>query len=462
MKIAVVGGGPGGYTAAIRAAQLGGEVVLVEKNRIGGTCLNVGCIPTKAFLHSAEVLREAQRAGRYGILAEVKGLDWNKLLNKKNSVVARLTQGVEGLMKANGIEVVEGEAYFQSAGTLMVKKRQGGREELSWDRLILATGSVPALPPIPGVTGNPACMDSTGALSLEKLPKSLLVIGGGVIGIELGSAYSAFGAKVAVVEALPKLLPMMDGELTAMLRSELEEGGMEIFTDALVKSVEEGGAGAVARVELDGRERVFEAEKVLVAVGRRSDTEALHLEAAGIRHEKGRIQVNDQMETNVSGIYAIGDCLGRVMLAHVAAAQGETAAENAMGHREAYKGATNPSCVYTSPEFAGVGLTEEQAKKEGLEYKIGRFPLMANGRALVMDGGGMVKLLFGRKYGELLGAHILGPRATELIAEAALAMRLEATAQEFISTIHGHPTVAEAVREAAMAAENRAIHIPNR
>ena len=334
---------------------------------------------------------------------------------------------------------------------------------MTFDKIIIAAGSIPAVPPIPGVKENANCVDSTGALSFEAIPKSLLVIGGGVIGIELATAYSKFGTEVTVVEAAPKLLPMMDGELTAQMRKIMESRGVKIMTEAKVQSVEAAAVGAKVQVEVGGKVQAFEAEKVLVAVGRRTDTEGLNLDAVGIANDRGRITVNDKMETNVPNVYAIGDCLGKVMLAHVASAQGEVAAESALGEDAVYNGATNPSCVYTDPEFAGVGLTEEKAKELGIAYTVGKFPLMANGKSLIMNGGvGSIKFILGKEYKEVLGVHILGPRATDLIGECALAIGMEATVEDIIATIHAHPTVTEAVREAALAAEKRAIHIPNK
>lgn len=461
--VAVIGGGPGGYVAAIRAAQLGGEVTLIEKNKMGGTCLNVGCIPTKVLLHCAEALAETAEMAELGINVEVKGLDWAKVQAKKGAVTNQLVSGVTGLMKANKIKVIDGVASFAAKDTLTVTKKDGSKETMTFDKIIIASGSVPAIPPIPGVKENANCVDSTGALSFDQVPKTLLVIGGGVIGIELATAYSRFGTKVTVVEAMSKLLPMMDGELTAQLRKMMETRGIQILTDAKVASVEKTGEEAKVNVEIGGKVEVFTAQKVLVAVGRRTDTEALNLDSVGIAHDRGRITANDKMETSVPGVYAIGDCLGKVMLAHVASAQGEVAAENALGEDVLYDGKTNPSCVYTDPEFAGVGLTEEKAKELGVAYEVGKFPLMANGKSLIMNGGvGMVKFLIGKEYKEVLGVHILGPRATDLIGECALAIGMEATVEDIFATIHAHPTVTEAVREAALAAEKRAIHIPNK
>lgn len=458
-SIVVIGGGPGGYVAAIRAAQLGVKVTLIEKNKMGGTCLNVGCIPTKAILHSAELYAEIQKGAEIGINAKGVTVDWEKVMEYKNAVSTNLSNGVSGLMKMNKVKVIEGEASFTAAKTLKIIKKDGSAESITSDKIIIAAGSVPAIPPIPGVKENKNCIDSTGALSLPKIPKSMVVIGGGVIGIELASAYSRFGTKITIVEMLPKLLPMMDGELTNIVQAQLAASGVDFHLEAQVLAVEPSPVGAKVKVEAEGREVYFEAEKVLVAVGRRTDTAALNLDAAGLANDRGRITVNDKMETNIPGVYAIGDCIGKVMLAHTASAMGEVAAENAMGKSLVYEQKTNPSCVYVSPEFAGVGLTEEKAKEAGIDYKVGKFPMAANGKAMIMGcTDGMVKVIADKKYGEILGVHILGPRATDLIAEAAIAIRLEATVDELVDTIHAHPTVAEAVREAALATDKRAIH----
>lgn len=461
LRVGVIGGGPGGYVAAIRAAQLGAQVTLIEKSKLGGTCLNEGCIPTKALLHTAQIYDEAQHAGRCGVHMQPK-LDFTQAQAHKNAIVQQLVGGIGGLLKANKVQVVTGTASLLGK-TAVAVNTANGLENMRFDKLILATGSVPVRPPIPGVEAK-HCVDSTGALSFESVPSSLVIIGGGVIGIEFATLYSTLGSKVTVIEMMDTLLPMMDGELTAMLRASLEARGVEICTSAKVVSIVENGQQAAVHVELPGNQKKnFSGHKVLVCVGRRTNTEALALDAAGVKHDRGRIQVNNRMETSVPGVYAIGDCLGGIMLAHIASAQGEIAAENAMGHPAEFNDKTNPSCVYTKPEFAGVGLTEEQANSKKIPYDVGKFPLAANGKALIMSGGqGMIKILAGKKYKEILGVHMLGERATDLIAEAALAIGLEATVDDFIATIHAHPTVGEAMREAALAVEKRAIHIPNR
>ena len=456
--VLVIGGGPGGYTAAIRAAQLGAKVTLIEKAQVGGTCLNRGCMPTKAMLHAAEVYETANSSGSIGISCENVKLDWEKVQGFRASVVSRLTSGVKALIKLNKITLVEGEACFTGPKTVRVGSKEYGAE-----KIIIAAGSYPIIPGIPGLRESAALMDSTDCLSLDHVPKSILVIGGGVIGLELGTVYKNFGAKVSVIEMQPKLLPLMDGELTSMLQAKLEKEGMHIHVNSQVVSVEDGEGCARVRVRFPDGEKILEAEKILESVGRGPLTASLSLEKAGIRTENGFIVTDRRMETSVPGIYAVGDCTGKLMLAHAAMAMGETAAENAMGADKHFDPEKSPSCAYVGPEFAGVGFTEEQAKALGIRYKVGRFPTSGNGRSLVAGHtDGMIKVLAGEKYGEILGVHILAPSATELIEEAALAIRLEATIEEFTDTIHCHPTVAEAVREACLAVDGRAIHIPNK
>ena len=465
MKIVVVGGGPGGYVAAIRAAQLGADVTLVEREHLGGTCLNIGCIPTKCLLHSAELMEDIKRQGaEIGVKVTGVELDFPQVIRHKNDISKKLTGGVQALLKMNKVQKVDGEAFFTGPRKLRVQKPDGKTEDLAADKIILATGSVNAAPPIPGLKENPNCIDSTGALSLEKLPVSMVVIGGGVIGLELACAYAAFGTKITVVEAMDHMLPMLDGDLTAVGVAHMKKMGMDFQLECPVQSVEASPVGAkVVCKDKTGKTVSFEAEKVLVAVGRRANTASLKLEAGGVKAEKGAILVNERMETSVSGVYAIGDCVkGYAQLAHTASAMGEVAAENIMGRNAVYDESTNPTCVYMEPEAASVGLTEEQCKAKGLEYKVGKFPMSANGKALILNGGeGLVKIIAGKKYGEVLGMHIIGPRATDLIADGSLAIRLEATLDELISTIHSHPTVTETMREAALHAEKRAIHTKN-
>ena len=464
--VLVVGGGPGGYVAAIRAAQLGAKVTLIEKQYLGGTCLNVGCIPTKCLLHSAELVEDIKNQGK-DIGVEVDGVKVNfqQVIAHKNEISKKLTGGVAGLLKMNKVKKIDGEATFVGEKKLSVKKADGTTEEMTADAIIVATGSVNSQPPIPGLKENPNCIDSTGALSLEKLPKTMVVIGGGVIGLELACAYAGFGTKITVVEAMDHMLPMLDGDLTKIGVAHMKKMGMEFNLECPVQSVEESPVGAKVVCKNKAGEIVsFEAEKVLVAIGRKANTASLNLEAGKLDNDRGRIIVNDKMETSVPGVYAIGDCvMGHAQLAHTASAMGEVAAENIMGQEAHYDEKTNPTCVYIEPEAASVGLTEEQCKAQGLDYKVGKFPMSANGKALILNGGeGIVKIIAGKEFGEILGMHIIGPRATDLICEGALAIEGEMTLDEIIATIHSHPTVTETMREAALQAEKRAIHTSNK
>ena len=465
-SVIVVGGGPGGYVAASRAAQLGAKVTVVEKEHLGGTCLNIGCIPTKCLLHSAELIEDIKNQGAdIGVKVTGVEVDFPQVIAHKNAISKKLTSGIAGLFKLNKVAKIDGEATFTAPKTLEVTKADGSKETMTADAIIVATGSVNAVPPIPGIKENPNCIDSTGALSLEALPKSMVVIGGGVIGLELACAYAAFGTKITVVEAMDHMLPMLDGELTKIGVAHMKKMGMEFNLECPVQAVEASPVGAKVVCKNKAGETVsFEAEKVLVAIGRKANTASLNLEAGGLNNDRGRILVNDKMETNVPGVYAIGDCVfGRAQLAHTASAMGEVAAENIMGMDAKYDESTNPTCVYIEPEAASVGLTEEQAKAKGIDYKVGKFPMSANGKALILNGGeGLVKIIAGAEYGEVLGMHIIGPRATDLIAEGALAIGGEMTLDEIIATIHSHPTVTETMRECALDALGRAVHIPPR
>lgn len=456
--VLVIGGGPGGYVAAIRAAQLGAKVTLAERAEIGGTCLNRGCMPTKALLHSSEVYELATNSVDIGIIGRDVAVDWPRVQATRQSVSDKLTGGVRALMRANKVTVVEGEAKFTGPKTVKV-----GDKTLNPDKIIIAVGSKPVMPPIPGLKECPACIDSTACLKLDHIPESLVVIGGGVIGVELGSVYRRFGSKVSVLELQDRILPQMDGELAELAAAQLVAEGMDLRTGAKVTRVDTTTNGAAVHAEIGGKDTVFEAEKVLVCVGRSPNLEGLGLDKAGIAVEGGFIKVDKRLETSVPGVFAVGDCSGRLMLAHAAMAMGEAAAENAMGGEAGFNEDMSPACAYVGPEIAGVGYTEERAKELGIEYIVGRFPTSANGRSLVSGcTGGLIKVLAGPKFGEILGVHILAPSATELIEEAALAIRLEATLDELTDTIHCHPTVAEALREAALAAQKRAIHIPNK
>ncbi|MGI6605246.1 MAG: dihydrolipoyl dehydrogenase [Firmicutes bacterium] len=461
-RIIVIGGGPGGYVAALRAAQLGAEVTLVEKKALGGTCLNVGCIPTKALLHTADLFRTAQRAATIGLKVEGLRVDWPTLQQRRANVVRRLVSGVDLLLKQAGCQVINGTARLQDKRSVTVTLADGSEQVLAADKIILATGSEPVRLPLPGFD-LPEVILSDAALSLDKVPESMLIMGGGVIGVELASLYQNLGTRCIIVEVLPQILPNLDKELAQAVHTHLARLGIKIHTGAKVKSCVPADQGVTVAVTAQEGELSFNVSCVLAAVGRRPATAGLNLEAAGVATEQGRITVNDQLETSVPGIYAVGDAIGGIMLAHVASAEGTVAAENAMGQGKKIDYKTVPSCIYTQPEAASVGLSEEEALKAGYKVKIGRFPLAANGKALIEgDRGGFVKIVANERYSEVLGVQIFGPRATDLISEAALALRLEATLDELATTIHPHPSISEAIAEAALAANNMALHIPQR
>lgn len=457
-RIVIIGGGPGGYVAAIRGAQLGAEVHLVESDSLGGTCLNVGCIPTKTLLHTAELYRSVKNGAKTGLVAEGLRVDWPTLMKRKESVVNRLVQGVATLLKANKVAVYKGRAVLQDERT--VKIEAATPQKLSADAIILAVGSVPVKIPIPGAE-LPNVLDSTDALNLPGIPSSLVIIGGGVIGTEFAALYNSLGTKVTVVEMLPEILTAVDGQIASVIKKDLNSRGVDFLTGARLAEIRDTKKGLIAKVQTRQNPLEINGEYILIAVGRKPNTENLGLESIGVKTERGAILINEHFETNVPGIYAIGDCNAQTMLAHAASAQGIAAVEHIMGHRSFYNRKIIPYCIYTSPEVAGVGLTEEQARLQGLSYRTGIFPLAGNGKSIIEDcENGLVKIIADTKYKEVLGVHIVGPRATDLIAEGAMAISLEATVEELIATIHAHPTISEALAEAAHAVVGNPIHWP--
>lgn len=459
--IAILGGGPGGYVAALRAAQLGAQVVLIEENKIGGVCLNVGCIPTKALLRSAEVYRTLRQAKEFGLRLEGNVTpDWPAIQKRKDTIVQRLLRGVELLLHRAGVQVIQGRGRLATPRTLEVTTADGG-EQVEAKHIIIATGSRPVQLPLPGMD-LAGVIDSTGALALEALPKRLLVIGGGVVGVELADLFNAFGVKVTIVEMLDRLLPQMDADLGAALARTLGKRGVDLYLSSQVNRVDPVDNGLQATVATPRGEVKIEADRILVAVGRRPNVEDLGLEAVGVRFDKAGIAVDGQMRTNVPGIYAIGDVTGGALLAHVAMRGGEVAVENALGHAATFDPKTIPWCVYTDPEIASVGLTEAQAREAGYEVRVGRFPLTASGRALTYgETNGFVKVVSEARFDAVLGLHIVAPHASEMIHEGGLALALEATLDELVATFHGHPTLGEAIREAALEVHGRAIHLPH-
>jgi dihydrolipoamide dehydrogenase len=455
--VAVIGGGPGGYVAAIRAAQLGGRVSIVEKERMGGTCLVKGCIPTKALLQSSELYSLVANEGRrFGVVAESVRFDMNAAQERRVQVVDQLVKGVEGLLKAAGVEVLRGHGRLEKPGRFSVDGQayQAGN-------VLIATGSVASTPPIPGIEHT---IDSDGILELREVPEAMTVIGGGVVGMEWGALYAALGTKVTVIEMLPQILPMVESDLVGMYRKHFERIGGVIHTQARVESVEKGSSGLTVRFTVGDEQEEVRAPVVLRATGRQPYTDGLGLEDAGVETEKGRVTVDDHMRTSVDGVWAIGDVIGGIMLAHVASYEGVCAVENICGEGDrAVDYHAAPNCVYTDPEIAHVGLGEKEARERGLEVKVGRFPFAASGRALTLgQTEGAIKVVADARDDTILGVHMVGPRVTDVIAEATLAVQQRLKLHDLELTMHAHPTLAESLMEAALAADGRAIHAQNR
>ncbi len=454
--VAVIGGGPAGYVAAIKAAQLGGKVILFEKDTLGGTCLNRGCIPTKTYLKTAEYLHHIRRAGERGIVANPEAtVDMEKVVAYKNNVVKTLTSGVAGLLKSNSVQVIKGKAKLSGKNEIECDDKK-----YTADKVILCGGSKAGVIPIEGIDHKDV-LTSDGILDITEVPERLCIIGGGVIGCELACAFSAFGSKVTVVELMDRLVANMDASISAELVKALKADGIEVQLGAQVKSIEDKDGKPVVVTD-NGR---IECDKVLLSIGRTADLECLGALKDEIKTEHGKVIVNDRMETSVQGIYAAGDINGKSMLAHSAFKMAETASMNAMGHDHVCELKYTPSCIYTIPEAASVGLTEEDARQQyGDEVSVGTFPLMANGRSLASgEKAGFVKVIISKKYCGILGVHIVGADAAEMIAEPAALMSGEVTADEVADyIIHGHPTYAEAFAEACADALGRCIHLPKK
>jgi dihydrolipoamide dehydrogenase len=461
----VLGGGPGGYVCAIRLGQLGLSTACVEAEEYGGVCLNWGCIPSKALIANAHLWEKAQHAESTGISFGSARLDVGKMQDWKGGIVKKLTGGVRTLLKANGATVVEGFGRFLDARTLEVKNAKGETERLVAKRgIVIATGS--ATIQIPGFEfDGKRIIGAREAVSLREVPKRLLVIGGGVIGLELGMVYQAFGSELTVVEATPNLLPGIDEECVRAVEKKLKARGATVLKSAKAKSQRANADGSTSVVvELDGKEQTLMADVVLVAVGMKPRSRDIGLETLGVKvNERGFVTTDDQCRTNVAGVYAIGDVSGQPMLAHKASKEGEVCAEILAGHKAGKDWVTVPGIVFTDPEIATVGLTEAAAKAAGHEVKVGRFPFAALGRAMsIGETEGVTKVVTDAKTGRVLGIHIAGPSASDLISEAALALEMGAQAQDLALTIHPHPTLGEALMEASAAALGHAIHVVNR
>ena len=457
--VCVIGAGPGGYVAAIRAGQSGFKTAIVEKAFPGGTCLNVGCIPTKTLIAGAEVYATARRAAEFGV--EISGEirpDWTRMLARKDDVIGKLRNGISSLLKSAGVTVFSGRGEFLSRRQLMVADGESAGSVIEADRFIVATGSEPLVPGfIP--QGN-RILTSTELLSLPKLPKSLLILGGGVIGCEFACLFAELGVNVSVVEMLPQILPQTDGECAKLLAREMSRRGIRILNGTPLSEIKCTARGVSGKV---GAETV-KADYLLVSIGRKPVTADLNLPAAGVRVDnRGFIEVDEAFRTSAPNIFAIGDAVGKIMLAHWASAAAENVVNTLRGKSVAFPGAVTPGCIFTSPEIGTVGKSEEQLKSEGVDYVVGKFPFAALGKAMAMNQTeGFVKILADAESDQVLGIHIIGPHATDLIAEAGPAMLMEITAKELGRAIHAHPTLGEAMMEAAHAVHGECAHMPTR
>ncbi len=460
-EVIVVGGGPGGYVAAIRAAQLGRRVAIVERDQLGGVCLNWGCIPTKALLRNAEVVALARRGAEFGIEMHGMTIDYRKAQARSRQVAEKLARGVSFLMKKHGITVFPGIGRLSSRTRVEVQPDDGGRSQtLEADFIILATGSKERL--LPGViVDGTRVWTSREALLVEEAPESLIIIGAGAVGVEFASLFATYGTQVTLVEMLPTLVPVEDAEIAGLLERSFRQRGLRILTGTKVEKVQVVQDEVRVVAISSGRRIELSATALLIGIGRDPNTEDLGLEQAGVALEHRFVKVTGALQSTVPNIYAIGDIAGPPLLAHKAIAEGVVAAEHLAGLEPKPLERENiPNCTYCHPPIASIGLTEQKAREIGREVKVGRFPFRASGRALAMgEEEGLVKVVADAKYGEILGVHILGPEATEMIGEVAALKASEATLDELFSTVHAHPTLAEALLEAALAAEGRAIHL---
>lgn len=459
--IIVIGAGPGGYYAAIRGAQLGAKVALIEKDSLGGTCLNRGCIPTKAFYREAEILDILKRGSEFGIDAGPVKIDIDRMQERKQNIVDRLGQGIEQLLKDSNIEIIRGSAVLNSSDTVIVDKDDGESIALQGKNIIIATGSKSGIPPIPGADLEGICTGED-ILNFTTLPENLSIIGGGVVGMEMACIFNAMGTKVTVIEYMPSILSMFDSDITKRLIPLLRKRGIDIYASARVSLIEKSHDGYAVSYEDKKGCKSIEAEKVLISTGRAPAIDGLNLKGIGIKYDSRGIFVDDNFETNIKGVYAVGDVNGKVMLAHAASCQGMAASEIIMGHDISSNCSVIPSCAFIFPEIACVGITEEEAKKEGINYRTSKFMFGANGKALTLgESEGFVKVISGvdgTVYGKLLGAHIMGPHASDIIHEAALAISSGLDASKIGSTVHAHPTLCETFWEAVKGLSGESIH----
>ncbi len=458
-SLIIIGGGPGGYVAAIRAAQLGAHVTVIEKDKIGGTCLNRGCIPTKALYKNAEALNSLQSMNDFGVELSGYSFDMTKVQYRKNDIVNKMRAGTEHLLKGNKIQIIKGEAKFLNCNTLEVISEDGDVTTKSADRIIIATGSIPSDMPEPGMDLS-RVISSDEALELNYIPKSMVIYGGGVAGVEFACIFASFGTEVTIIKYRPRLIRSLDEDLSKRLGVFLRKKKINFDIGIKIKEVVETDNGLKIITDTDKGIKEYSCELLLNAAGRSPDIAGLNLEAAGVYYDKNGIQVNDKYETTAHGIYAIGDVIGGQMLAHVASEEGKVCVERIYGLSTSVNYEAIPSCVFSFPEVAAVGMTEEQAKEKGIDYLVGKSIFAANGKAMTLgETDGFIKIIADGLTHRILGVHIIGPHASDLIAEGTLAIQHGMTIEQIGETIHAHPTLAEAFLEAIMDAKREAIHI---
>jgi len=455
----IIGGGPGGYVAAIRGAQLGANVTLIEETALGGTCLNVGCIPTKALYKNAEVISTLKHIDEFGVHIGEYSIDVAKIQERKQNVVDQLVGGIDKVLSAYGIEVLQGRGTIVNKNLVKVSFKNGEYREIETKNIIIATGANPTVPPIPGINLE-GVITSTELLSFTDIPKRLTIIGGGVIGVEFAGIFSALGSKVTIFEFAPSILLKLDKDISKRLTTSLKKQGIEIHTSTGVEEIKDNNGSLIVVAKGKKGQIEVEADQLLVSVGRTPSSEGLNLENIGVEFDRRAIKVDKQFQTNIEGIYAIGDVIGGMMLAHEASHEGKYVAEKIMNATVSEGHDVVPSCIFVSPEISTVGLTEEEAKEQGLDYKVSKFMFGANGKALSMgEPQGFVKVIATGDENTIIGVHIMGPHAADLIQEGTLAIRKKMNADDIANTIHAHPTLGEAFHEAVMGLTNEAIHM---
>lgn len=455
--LVIIGGGPGGYEAAIRGAQLGKTVTLIERDRVGGTCLNRGCIPTKALYKNAETINSLKKMIEFGVSLGEFTFDMSTAQKRKDEVVNKLVSGVDQLLKGNSIEVIKGTASFKSNKTLQIVT-ESGTEEITGDNIIIATGSSTAFVPVPGIHLN-GVVSSDEILNLQEVPKSLVVLGGGVVGVELASIFASFGSEVTIIEFMPKILFRLDDELSKKSTVYLKKQGIKIMTGTGLKEVQQSMDGLIVIVENEKGKTELKCDYLLSAAGRKPNTDGLNLEAASIDYDKKGIKVDEDYKTSAEGVYAIGDVIGGTMLAHISSEEGKVCVEKLCGHHADVNYDAVPSCIFTFPEVATSGMTEDEAKANNIEYLAGKSMFGANGKALTMgEGEGFVKVLADKESHKIIGVHIMGPHASDIIHDGSMAIRNQLTIENIKESVFAHPTLSEVFYEAVCACVGEAIH----